>query len=415
MMRLIVYVAMVAALATAAVWLANDPGAVSLVWHGWRVNTSVGILVTAMIAAMIVIFLVLRLVALLGGTVRAFAAAQRERRLKRGLTSLGDGFAAVQAGQGPAARKLAKEAASLLHNNSAVLMLRKDAAVLSGDGREVQAAAQAMLARPETELAGLRTLADKALAEGDVMGALTHARNALAHRDAPPWALHMVMDGEIVMERWGEALAALDTKLGRETFAAVEYRRLKSRLLTRQAQAYLRGGDAAAAANAARKAMDADDANYNAVAVFAKAMAAQGKGRKAAGAVERAWASAPHVELLAAYKALIPGESTLDWAQRVDNLAKAAPNHPESRLAVAIASLDAALWGQARNRLQGLTGEDTAPEIRARAAHILAEVETRERGDSDSAAEWLKVALAVRPKTPGAAAPRSAAELLAQA
>ncbi len=414
MPRLILYIAAVAALVAGAVWLANEPGSVSLTWHGWRADTSVGVLVIAIIVAVIVILLIARLIAIISGTVEAFAARRRERRLTRGLTSLGDGFAAVQAGQQHAARKYAKEAATLLRNNSAVLMLRKDAATLSGDSAEMKAVAQELLSRPETELAGLRALATKALKDGDTAGALTHARRALEHKDAPAWPLQITLDMEIVAEDWSRALAVLDTKSAREAFSAVELKRLKSRLLTLQAQSTLGHGDAAGAASAAKKAMDVDNTNEGAVIAFAKAMAAQGKGRKAASAVERAWAAGPSIDLLAAYRVLMPGEPTLEWALRVDALAKAAPDHPESRLAVAEASLEAELWGQARNRLAGLTSADTHPAIRARAAHMLADVERRERGDSNKAAAWLQVALENRRDAARIAAkPKSAAEILA--
>lgn len=416
MPRLILFVIAVAALVAAAVWLANDPGMVSLTWHGWRVDTSVGVLITAIIIAVIVIFLVMRVLAFISGRVEAFAAARREQRLKRGLASLGDGFAAAQAGQGQIARKLAREAATLLSDNPAVLMLRKDAADAAGDVEELQAAAEDMLARPATELAGLRTLALKAMKDGDVVGGLSHARRALARKDAPPWALSMVLDMEIATERWSEALAALDSRLARSTYAPGELARLKSRLLALQAQSMLGHGDAAGAVNAAKKAMDADGDNASAVVAFAKAMAAQGKGRKAAGAVERAWAAKPSAALLDAYRVLAPGESALDWARRIDGLAKAAPDHPESRLAVATASLEAELWGQVRNRLSGLTNGDTAPDIRARAARLLAEVENRERGDSEKAAAWLQLALEIGGDTArGKAKPKSVAEVLAHA
>lgn len=416
MPRLILFVIGVAALVAAAVWLANDPGAVSLTWHGWRIDTSVGILLTAIVIAVIVIFLAMRLLAFIGGRVEAFSAARRERRMKRGLASLGDGFAAVQAGQGQLARKFAREATTLLSDNPAVLMLRKDAAALAGDVEDMQAAAQQMLSRPETELAGLRALAAKSMKDGDVVGALSQARRALARKDAPPWALSMVLDVEIATERWSEALTALDSKLARETYSPGEYARLKSRLLTLLSQAILGHGDAAGAANAAKKAMDADDTNSGGVVMFAKAMAAQGKGRKASSAVERAWSAKPSADLLGAYRILVPGESALDWARRIDGLAKAAPDHPESRLAVAVASLEAELWGQARNRLSGLTGADTAPEIRARAAQLLANIESRERGDADKAAAWLRLALEIRGDAArDIAKPKSVAELLAHA
>ena len=414
MPRLILFAGIVALLAAGAVWLANDPGSVSMTWRGWQAETSVGVLVTVVLVAVVVILLIARLIAFLGGRLQAFTSARRERRFKRGLVSLGDGFAAVQAGQAMAAKKLAKDAGKLLGDNPAVLLLRKDAAVLNGDAGEMQEAAEVLLNRPETELAGLRTLADKAMRDGDVAGALTHARRALARKDAPAWALRIALDMEVATERWGEALDVLDEKLACDAFTPTEFKRLKSRLLILRAQAALAHGDAPGAATAAKKAMDVDDTNQAAVSAFAKALAAQGKGKKAAGAVERAWAVKPTADLLLAYRTLVPGESALDWARRIDGLAKAAPDHPESRLAVAAASLEAELWGQTRNRLAGLTGADAAPDIRARAAQLLADVERRERGDTDKAAEWLHLALEIqRGPMRAARKPKSVAEILA--
>jgi hypothetical protein len=56
----------------------------------------------------------------------------------------------------------------------------------------------------------------------------------------------------------------------------------------------------------------------------------------------------------------------------------------------------------------------SAADVRARAARMLAELESRQRGDADAAADWLKVALEFQEasgKKPQA--PRTAADLLA--
>ena len=243
----------------AAVWLAGDPGSVSLIWRGWRVDTSVGVLIAAHRGDGRSSFCLPSLVLprSFSAAVKAVAARRRERRLNRGLTSLGDGFAAVMAGQRDAARKLAREASSLLKDNSAVLILRKEAAILNGDNREVQAAALAMLARPETEIAGLRTLAANALSTGDVAGAREQARRAWSRRDPPAWALKMLLDLEIAGGHWDDALALIDSKPARLAYPASEHAQLKARLFVRIADAALARGNAIEAAVAARRAMGA--------------------------------------------------------------------------------------------------------------------------------------------------------------
>jgi HemY protein len=155
-----------------------------------------------------------------------------------------------------------------------------------------------------------------------------------------------------------------------------------------------------------------------AVARLARALILQNKGKKAGAEIERTWAAAPDARLLSAYKALAPSEPALDWVKRVERLAGVAPEHPESRLASAEAALAAELWGQARSRLAPLLADGADPAVKARAARLMAEVETAERGDEAAAARWLRLALAESRASRGAAvparAPASLAELLAE-
>jgi HemY protein len=410
MLRLVVYIAGLILLVSAAVWLANEPGTVALEWRGWRVDTSASVLVALFIAAVLVVAFLLRALAIFSGMIGAFAAARQQRRLNRGLASLADGFAAVQSGQTSAARRFAKEAASLLQSNPAVLMLRKETAELVGDMKEMKEAATALLERPQTELAGLRSLAIKAAAEGDTVGALNLAKRAMARKDPPAWAIELALDVTIASGQWQEALAFTDTKTARDSFSSEDLRRIKTRLLLQQAQVELKNGDSQNAASLARQAIDLGGAPVAATATYARAMAAQGKGRKAAHLVEKMWETYPHADLAAAYRVLIPGETALDYARRVDNLTRIDPDHPETRLAVARAALDAELWGQARNRLAPLTAENVEPDVRARAARLMADVETRERGDSEKAAEWLQVALDARREPESKRGPRSVSD-----
>jgi len=397
------------------VWLANDPGVASITWHGWRVDTTAAMVLLAVIITVLLILAVVRIIAMFTGTIRAMASARRERRLKRGLTALGDGFAAVQAGNAAAAQKLAREAATLLSDNVAVMVLKKEAAELSGQANDTRAAAEALLSRPETEVSALRTLAGQSLDQGDTVGALTHAKRAMSRKDAPAWALKMVLDVEIAGARWGDALSALDSKAGREVFPPAEHRRLKARLMARQAEDLLTRGESSAASAMAHRAMQTD-MHPAAVLAYAKAMTAQGKGKKAAGDIESAWAKAPHADLLLAYRVLVPAEPALEWARRVERLVKTNSDHPESRLALAEASLWAELWGQVRNRLNGLTADTVEHSVRARAAQLMAAVETGERGDAEAAAKWLRLAVTADDNVArSAVAPKSAAEILAEA
>lgn len=392
MRRLLLYLLVLAALVAVAVWLANDPGTVALEWRGWRVDTSVGVLLIAVLMLVALLWALFRGIAWLRGSLRAYAARQREKKTQKGLVLLGDGFAAVHAGHGATARRLAREAGKLLGNTPPVQVLHKQAVALDGDMAELKAAAEVLLERPETEMSALKALASRALADGDVNNAITYARRALTRGDTPPWAVHLILDAEIAGARWTDALAMLDSVAGRDVFPPTDQQRLRARLRVHLAETQLAQGQAPMAAKTAQKAMD-DGGGTAAIAVYARAMAAQGKGRKASAEIERAWAEAPEPALLAAYRTLVPGETALDWARRVEALVQKNPDDAESRLALAEAALGAELWGRARNRLQGLASEMQAPTVRARAARLMAELENGERGDTEAVARWLREAL----------------------
>ncbi len=412
MIRLFGYVAIVAGLTVAAVWFARDPGTVVLIWRGWRLDTSVGLAFVGIIAAAGLAFGLVWSVSAALGAARGLAAGRRARRTVRGLDALADGFAAIHGGQPNRARKLAADAAALLDHHPATQVLAARAASLCGDAASARAVAMELTARPATELSGLRELADRATAADDLVGALESARRALARKDAPKWALDVVLDAAIAQSRWSDALQSLDSKVGRLHYNAPRSASLRANLLTRLAAQLVAQGQLSDGADAARKAV-ACGGGAGAVAVLARALNGLGKSKKAAAEIERAWPTDAGTTLLEVFRALVPNESALEWAKRVEKLAGLAPDHAESRLAVAAASLDAELWGQARNRLMPLLGDDVAPEIRARAAALMAALEQAERGDSTASIAWLKRAMAsmqtpASPKIP----PRSVAELL---
>ncbi|MDX2223108.1 MAG: heme biosynthesis HemY N-terminal domain-containing protein [Rhodospirillaceae bacterium] len=412
MIRLVVYVALVAAAVAGAVWFANDPGLVTIAWRGWRLDTSVGILLLLAAALVVAALALAKLYAVLAGSARAMTAARRDKKFAQGLAALGDGMAAVHAGHAEHARRLAKDAIALLGDNPATRMLAARAATGSDALNE---AAARLLDRPGTALSGLRAQGEQALAAGDWTAAVNHARQALARKDAPRWAMELALDALIAGAQWREALALLEGKATRALLPADTHKALTARVALRLCDQLLKSSDGAGAETTARAAIAAG-AGAAAVALEARALILQSKGKKAAAEIERAWAAAPDLRLLTAYKAIAPNEPALEWVKRVERLAGTAPEHPESRLAAAQAALAADLWGQARNRLAPLVADGVDGPVKARAARLMAEIETAERGDQAAAARWLRLALTHvgEDRTATARAPASIAELLAE-
>jgi len=120
-------------------------------------------------------------------------------------------------------------------------------------------------------------------------------------------------------------------------------------------------------------------------------VAEDGRKRRARKALEKSWARTPHPALMKAYlDVAVEGKTPLERYKAVEFITRPARTHPESRLALAEAALDASLWGEARAQLEALqTERPTARvfQLRARLAEDDAE-------DSTTADEWLERAAA---------------------
>jgi HemY protein len=133
MFRALWYLALLAALALLAVWLADQPGTVSLEWRDWRLDTSVSLLAVALAAAAVVIALMLRLIGFVRRTPETLARRRQDRRRAQGYVALTRGMVAVAAGDVDGAARQAKRADVLLEDPALTLLLSAQTAQLSGD------------------------------------------------------------------------------------------------------------------------------------------------------------------------------------------------------------------------------------------------------------------------------------------
>jgi HemY protein len=106
--------------------------------------------------------------------------------------------------------------------------------------------------------------------------------------------------------------------------------------------------------------------------------------RKASRILEAAWRANPHPDLAETYAHVRPGDAARDRLARMQTLAKLSPDHPEGKLAVARAAIDAREFAVARAALAPLALAPTR-----RVALLMAELEQQDTGDVGRARQWM--------------------------
>jgi len=389
MFRFLIYVVEVAIVVAVAVWLADRPGAVSLDWQGWHVETSVGILALSVFVLVVVsagLFAVWRW---LRRRPREWSVRRQLSRQEAGLRALSDGLVAIASGDADNARKHTRRAGTLLDHAPVTLLLEAQTAQIAGDEAAARATFERMTQNTETEFLGLRGLITDALREGDDARALAYAKRAYALKPRTPWVVDSMVSLLSRAGDWREAQRLIEESQKSKRTSTAQARRQQAALLTERARAARRDGQAADAYAQARKANELDPALVPAAGLLAQLVADDGRARRARKFVEKTWAAAPHPSLRDVYLGLLePDAAPLDAYKAVETLVRSTPEHPESRLAMARAALDANLWGEARRQLDELQlVAPTADVYRLRARLADEDVE-----DVTTPAQWLELA-----------------------
>jgi HemY protein len=382
--RLLFFLLILAILAAFGVWLADHPGRVAIDWLDYRADTTVAVLVLLVLLLAIALGLVWRVARFVWNAPARVSEFRRRRRERRGYRALAEGFFAAASGEAGLAEKHAREAADLKADARLTSLLAAQAAELDGDRDRARKSFQALVAVPETELAGLRGLLAIARRGGANEEALGLARRAKALKPGVPWALEALLELELRAGHWDDADKTLEEAVKRRVVDGQRGRRLRAAIRAAQSEAAERLGDAARALELARAAHDVQPSAPGPAARYAALLAAGGDARKARRVVEEAWRAEPHAILLAPYRAALGTAEALPWAQAVQKLVAGTPEAPEGRLALAEAALEARLWGVARDALAALPPDDA--QRRGRALRLRARLEAEENGDRKTAA-----------------------------
>jgi HemY protein len=384
MIRVFIFLALLLAAALGLAWLADRPGTVALNWQNriYEVDIITAVLAISVLAlALSVGWSLLRTFVRLPGIM---SAAGRNRRKARGYQAVARGMVAVSAGDARLAQRQANDAERLLGREPLTLLLAAQSAQLAGDSDKAEKAFGSMLEDADTKIVGLRGLHMEAQRNGQADAARFYAEEAYKLSPGSEWASAAVLSQRCAERDWLGAMALVEQAASRRILTKEAARKQRAVLLT--ADALDRAGvDVEGAYRAAQEAVRLDPALPPASALLGRRMSERGEYGKASKVLEAAWSAEPHPDVAEAYLDVRLGDSALDRLKRARTLLRLTPAHPESRLTMARAALDAREFAVARENLETLVLE--APTVRA--CVLMAELEEQDGGNLGLVREWL--------------------------
>ncbi|RXH24451.1 membrane protein [Bradyrhizobium nanningense] len=394
MLRIVLFLVLIALAAAGAAWVADQPGDLVLTAGPFRLSTTFPrfvFLLGLFAAAVVLVWSILTMIWRTPGRLRR---RRHDKRHARGRHAITHGLLAVGHGDTALARRHAEAARRHAPNDPLALLLHAQSAQLEGNRDEARRVFRAMAEREDTRLLGLRGLFIEAQRADDAVGAVMIAEEAIKLSPSSTWASHAVLGFRCARGDWGGALAILDSNLSAGLIDKPAYRRQRGVLLTARALE-LQTMDRDVARESVMEAIKLAPTLVPAAVLAAKFESEAHQVRRAMKLVEAAWLANPHPDLADAYAHVKLGDSARQRLQRVETLAAKTPadkpGHIEGQLAIARAAIDASEFGRAREVLAPYVGDPTQ-----RVALLMAEIERAEHGDSGRARAWTLRAVRAR-------------------
>ncbi|MBR0812002.1 hypothetical protein JQ544_10740 [Bradyrhizobium diazoefficiens] len=394
MLRIVLFLVLIALAAAGAAWVADQPGEVVMTWGGWRASPTIPVFVLLLgifAVAIVLLWSILTATWRLPGRMRR---RRHDKRHARGRHAITHGLLAIGHGDTALAHRHAVAARRHAPDDPLALLLHAQSAQLEGNRDEAQRVFRAMAEREDTRLLGLRGLFIEAQRADDVVGAVMIAEEAIKLSPSSTWASHAVLGFRCARGDWSGALAILDSNLSAGLIDKPAYRRQRGVLLTARALE-LQTMDRDVARESVMEAIKLAPTLVPAAVLAAKFESEAHQVRRAMKLVETAWLANPHPDLADAYAHVKLGDTAWHRLQRVETLAAKtaanAPGHIEGQIAIARAAIDASEFARAREVLAPYVSDPTQ-----RVALLMAEIERTEHGDGGRARAWTLRAVRAR-------------------
>jgi len=402
MIKIILFVTLVAAAALGADWLLEVEAGLQLTVAGLEFN--LGALQSVIAAVLIVaaIWLIFKLLGLLiavlkfiNGDETAISRYFDRNRERRGFQALSEGMMALASGDGREAMAKAARAEKYLSKPELTNLLLAQGAEMAGDSKKAEEVYKRLLTDEKTRFVGVRGIMKQKLSAGDHDTALKLAEKAFELKPKHEDTQDVLLRLQAEKEDWAGARKTLNAKLKSGTLPRDVHKRREAVLAVSEAKGVLDEGSSMEAREAAIEANRLSPDLVPAAAMAADAQIEAGAPKKAARLLLKAWSVHPHPDLAAAFARIAPDETQQERVKRFQKLIDKQPDHPESRMLKAELLIAAEDFPEARRAMGDLA--DTEPD--ARVLTIMAAIARGEGAGDATVRGWMAKAVSA-PRAP---------------
>ncbi|WP_297770855.1 heme biosynthesis HemY N-terminal domain-containing protein [uncultured Roseovarius sp.] len=394
--KIAVFIALVAGLTLGSSMLLELDGGVRIVMAGLEINLTpikaviaLGLMVFAIWLLMKLAGLVVAVLKFINGDETALSRYFDRSRQDKGYRALSEGMLALASGEGEVAMAKAQKADRYLRKPALTDLITAQAAEMAGDRTRAEKVYKRLLTNEKTRFVGVRGIMRQKLADGDTETALKLAQTAFSLKPRHAEVQDTLLELQARKSDWKGARETLSAKLKYGTLPRDVHRRRDAVLALSEARDVMAEGKSIEAREAAIEANRLSPDLIPAAVLAARGYIEQGNKRHAVRVINKAWQVRPHPDLAAAFAAIAPDETPAQRLKRFRKLLKVHPDNRETRLLEAELHLAAEDFPAARRAL----GDLAEVEPDARALTIMAAIERGEGAPDAVVKGWLARAL----------------------
>lgn len=398
LIKIVIFVAAVAALALGAGYLLEQEGGVQITVMGSEytfgpLQSAIGIavLVFAVWLLLKILSLLVACWKFLNGDETALSRYFDRSRERKGVQALSEGLMALASGEGRLAMTKAAKAERYLNKPELTNLLVAQAAEMAGDKRKAEETYKKLVTKDATRFVGVRGILKQKLAEGDNETALKLAEKAFALKPKHEETQDVLLRLQAQKEDWSGARKTLNAKLKHGSLPRDVHKRRDAVLALSEAKDILSDESSIEVQEKAIEANKLSPDLIPAAVMAAQSYVKQERPRLATRLLKKAWEVYPHPDLAAAFAAIAPDETPAERIKRFAALTRLRQQDPETKMLLAELHLANEDFPEARRAL----GDLAESNPNARSVTLMAAIEKGEGSPDAVVRGWLAKALTV--------------------